>query len=114
MQFGTKKAIWKKWFFRFSTKIAADTGFQVQNWKKRKNTTQNKSLFKIVNFSSIFGNLSEIFWIIDITFLFSLLLLQNWWDVVGRKRENVLQLSDFLCLEPEIWYFTCEKWPKSP
>jgi len=37
-----KKVIWKKRFFRFYAKIAADTGFRVAALEQRKNITNNK------------------------------------------------------------------------
>ena len=86
-----KKANWckkgnlKKLFFRFYAKIAADTGFRSAALEQLKNTTNNKKskFFKMLyctfsHFASIFGHLSEMFWIIGITFFFSLLLLQIW------------------------------------
>jgi len=82
-QIGVKKAIRKKRFFKFYAKIAADTGFRNVALEQRKITTNNNKSkpFKMLycsfcHFSSNFGHLSEIFWIIGVTFLFSLLLLQ--------------------------------------
>ena len=63
-QIGTKKAIWKKWFFRFYAKIAADTGFRSAALEKRKNTTKNKKskLFKMLYwiFCQLFFSFSAI------------------------------------------------------
>jgi len=92
-QIGAKKAIWKKRFFRYYAKIAADTGFRNAALEQRKNTTNNKKskLFKMLycsfcHFSSIFGHLSEIFWIIAITFF---ILITSASNLVGCCRTQM-------------------------
>ena len=72
-----KRQFEKKRFFRFYAIIAADTGFRGAALEQRKNTTNNKKskLFKMLHcsfchFSSIFGHLSKIFWIIGTTFFY--------------------------------------------
>ena len=74
-QIETKTTIWKKLFFRFYATIAADTGFRSAALQQRKNTTNSKKskLFKtfywtVCQLFSIFGHLTEIFWIIGMTF----------------------------------------------
>ena len=76
-----KNAIWKKRFLGFTPKSLPilDFGVQHQNNAKIQPITKSQNFSKcftelFVNFS-IFGYLSEIFWIIGITFLFSLRML---------------------------------------
>jgi len=83
----------KKRFSRFYAKIAADTGFRNAALEQRKNTTNNKKskLFKMLycsfcHFSSIFGHLSEIFWIIGITFF---ILITSASNLVGCCRTQM-------------------------
>jgi len=106
-QIGAKKAIWKKHFLRFCAQIAAGTGFRNAALEPRKNTTNNKKskLLKMFycsfcHFSSIFGHLSEIIWIIGITFF---ILITSASNLVGSCRTQMWKCTAtfiFLC----VWY----------
>jgi len=88
-QIGAKNAIWKKRFFRFYTKIAADTGFRNGALEQRKNTanTKKSELFKMLycsfchfswNFRTLvrnfFGSLAQLFYSHYFCFKFSRML----------------------------------------
>jgi len=56
--------------------------------------------------------LSEVIWIIGITFF---ILTTSASNLVGCCRTQMWKCTAtfrFLCLEAKIWYFICEKWPK--
>jgi len=81
---GQKRQFGKSAFTGFTPKALPILDFGMQHWNNAKIQPIKKSkLFKMLycsfcHFSSILGHLSEVFWIIGVTFLFSLLLLQIW------------------------------------
>jgi len=92
-----KKCNLKKAIFRFYAKIAADTGFRSAASEQCKNTTNNKKskLFKMLywTFCQLFNLRILVRNFLDHWHYFFILITSK--DVVGRRCENVLQLSDF-------------------
>ena len=120
-QIGAKKAIWKSDFLGFTPNSLPILDFGVQHWNNAKiqpiTKTRNFSkgfIALFVNFSSIFGYLSEFFWILGITVF---ILITSASNLVGCCRTQMWKCTAtfrFFVFGPAGMIFYMWKMTKTP